>query len=181
MSNNYWDHLTHLKLYSLQRRRERYTILHVWKILEGHVPNISGEGHGGISKLHSETHRNGRLCKIPALSRNCPANIRQLREGSLTYHGPQLFNALPKDVRNTSNCNIDIFKRKVDSFLQKVADKPLVRGYTSGCLTESNSLTHMIPHHTRSGSLSDTPPTTRSFLGLFWRWYCLKPQKSKVK
>ena len=73
------------------------------------------------------------------------------------------------------------FKRKVDSFLQKVADKPLVRGYTSGRLTESNSLTHMIPHHTRSGSLSDTPPTTRRSLELRWHWCCLKPRKSKEK
>ena len=30
-----------LKLYSLQRRRERYIIIYVWKILEGLVPNLS--------------------------------------------------------------------------------------------------------------------------------------------
>ena len=44
LTNNNWDRLSHLKLYSLQRRRERYAIIYVWKILEGHVPNISGEG-----------------------------------------------------------------------------------------------------------------------------------------
>ena len=30
-----------LKLYSLQRRRDRYTIIYVWKILESIVPNLN--------------------------------------------------------------------------------------------------------------------------------------------
>ena len=30
-----------LKLYSLQRRRERYGIIYVWKIINGLVPNLS--------------------------------------------------------------------------------------------------------------------------------------------
>jgi hypothetical protein len=75
---------------------------------------------------------------------------------------------LPKDVRNISNCSIDCFKRKLDAFLQKIDDTPLVRGYTSGRRTESNSLTHMIPYYTLSGS-SDTPPTTRSSPELRWQ------------
>ena len=29
------------KLYSLQRRRDRYSIIYVWKIVEGLVPNLS--------------------------------------------------------------------------------------------------------------------------------------------
>ena len=64
LTNKYWDRLSHLKLYSLQRRRECYAIIYVWKIIEGHVPNISGEGHSVISKLHDFTHRNGRTCSF---------------------------------------------------------------------------------------------------------------------
>ena len=37
---DYWERLTNLKMYSLQRRRERYRIIYVWKILELQVPNI---------------------------------------------------------------------------------------------------------------------------------------------
>ena len=29
---NYWERLHELKLYSLQRRRERYRIIYIWKI-----------------------------------------------------------------------------------------------------------------------------------------------------
>ena len=36
---SYWERLKKLKLMSLQRRRERYCIIHVWKILNGHAPN----------------------------------------------------------------------------------------------------------------------------------------------
>ena len=44
-----------LKLYSLQRRRDRYTIIYVWKILESIVPNLNiPNTYGSI--------RRGRLC-----------------------------------------------------------------------------------------------------------------------
>ena len=38
-SLNYWERLRVLELYSLQRRRERYKILLLWKIYRGIVPN----------------------------------------------------------------------------------------------------------------------------------------------
>ncbi len=53
---DYWERLSELKLYSLQRRRERYCILYVWKILEDRVPNV-----GIIVNQHP---RKGRLCFI---------------------------------------------------------------------------------------------------------------------
>ena len=36
---NYWDRLSHLKLMSLQRRRERYILMYMYKILHSYVPN----------------------------------------------------------------------------------------------------------------------------------------------
>ena len=37
---SYSDRLSLLRLYSLQRRRERYCIIYVWKIIEDLVPNL---------------------------------------------------------------------------------------------------------------------------------------------
>ena len=37
---NYWQQLKYLDLYSLERRRERYIIIYVWKVIEGLAPNI---------------------------------------------------------------------------------------------------------------------------------------------
>ena len=36
---NYWVCLKDMKIYSLQRRRERYRIMYVWKVLKDLVPN----------------------------------------------------------------------------------------------------------------------------------------------
>ena len=141
-SPNYWERLSTFKIYSLQRRRERYRLIYVWKILESQVPNISCEGNGGIRKLHSP--RNGRTCFIPLLNTSNPASIQHLREGSLAYHGAQLFNALPKDLRNTTNCSTLAIKHKLDKFLAQIPDQPLVDGYTSGWQAVSNSLLHQI-------------------------------------
>ena len=35
---NYWERLKHLKMYSQQRRMERYRYIYIWKCLEGKVP-----------------------------------------------------------------------------------------------------------------------------------------------
>ena len=37
---NYWDQLTQLKSYSLERRRERYQMIYTWRIIEGQVLNF---------------------------------------------------------------------------------------------------------------------------------------------
>ena len=39
---DYWERLEKLKLLSLQRRRERYSIIHVWKMLNDKAPNNIG-------------------------------------------------------------------------------------------------------------------------------------------
>jgi len=163
---NYWERLSKLKTYSLQRRRERYRIIYVWKILAKQVPNISREGNSGIQILHLENSRNGRTCKIPPLTRNATPRVKRIREGSFSHHGPQLFNALPKDLRNLRDCSLAIFKAHLDKFLQRVDDKPLVRGYTAERQTESNSLIHMIPHMYRAESR--TNPLNRRIPILLW-------------
>ena len=38
-SSNYWERLKQLNLYSLQRRRERYMIILIWKIYYNLIPN----------------------------------------------------------------------------------------------------------------------------------------------
>ena len=40
----YWQQLKYLSLHSLERRRERYIIMYVWRILERHAPNFDLPG-----------------------------------------------------------------------------------------------------------------------------------------
>ena len=153
---DYWERLKELRLYSLERRRERYRIIYVWKILENMVPNVADEDHGGIKKqLHSV--RIGVKCKTPTIKASLPKKVAALRESSITYHGANLFNILPKSIRDTSNCPLTIFKKKLDGYLSSIKDQPRVIGYTGYALAESNSLLTMI--HFSRGNASNAQPT----------------------
>eukprot|EP00111_Clytia_hemisphaerica_P007282 TCONS_00021157-protein len=62
---NYWEKLNQLKIYSLERRRDRYRIIYTWCILEDIAPNFNynDEADG----VHSYTNqRLGRKCNLKA-------------------------------------------------------------------------------------------------------------------
>ena len=140
-SQDYWERLQTYRLYSLERRRERYRIIYVWKTLEGIVPNLTGR-----SKIVARSSfRYGRVCCIPPVSAGPKNRLQGLREGSFCVKGPLLFNALPSHLRNMTGVSHLTFKKELDMFLRTVADEPLSRGYTAQRKAESNSLLHMIP------------------------------------
>ena len=140
--DDYWNRLKTYHLYSLQRRRERYRIIYVWKILEGLVPNLEDR-----SELHSKASlRYGRTCSIPPRSTSASSRLQSLRDGSFGINGPRLFNSLPPHLRNLTGIIETLeFKKELDKFLLTVADEPLSPGYTAGRRAASNSLLHMIP------------------------------------
>ena len=147
---SYWEQLSTLSLYSLERRRERYIIMYVWRIMEGIAPNFNQPDTGGIKMLYSE--RRGRSCHVPAISQYIPASSKNIRYSSFGVVGPKLFNMLPLELRNMKNCSLDSFKRQLDKFLKTVPDEPLVPGYTLYRRAESNSLIHMVQHRSTSWS-----------------------------
>ena len=151
---NYWERLQTLRLYSLERRRERYRIIYVWKILQGMVPNVGGGGNG-ITKLPS--NRNGVKCHVPPFRPSVPSKIWKLREGTINHHGARLFNALPSDIRGLTDCSLYIFKGHLDKFLSSINDNPRVLGYTAATLAESNSLLTMINYSCPGNSSSQMP------------------------
>ena len=114
---NYWQRLKYLKLYSIQRRFERYTVIYVWKIYNGlmHNPGI---------EFKNKDSRNGLVCKIPKYE-------SKLRWQSFLVNGPKLFNSVPKEVREfpldelvTQNQAIVNFKKKLDDYLTSIPDEP---------------------------------------------------------
>ena len=62
-SLSYENRLKCLNLYSLQRRRDRYTAIYVWKIMEEIVPNLSPPMCVNVSE------RRGRLCVLKSVER----------------------------------------------------------------------------------------------------------------
>ena len=138
---DYWERLQKYHLYSLERRRERYQIIYMWKILEGMVPNLTGR-----SQINGKsTFRFGRTCVVPPVATAAKTRLQRLRETSFCVKGPKLFNSLPSHLRNMTGVSHLQFKNELDKFLGTIADEPLVSGYTARCRTDSNSLLHMIP------------------------------------
>ena len=139
---SYWNQLKAAKLYSVERRRERYHIIYVWKILEGLVPNISEHEHRMITGY--EHTRLGRLCKLQNVTKTAPARVKAARYASLGYRGPCLFNTVPAHIRNLTNVPVDKFKKELDKFLSTVPDEPQIPGYTPYRRADTNSIIDMV-------------------------------------
>ena len=133
---DYWQRLKFLNLYSLERRRERYSIMYTWKILEHLVPSSLSID----PKIHN---RRGRECTLPPLNTRAAKSVQNLREGSFSCRGPRLFNKLPREIRGMS-CSVNVFKRALDSFLKNIPDNPLTQNYTAYSTHASNSLLDII-------------------------------------
>ena len=130
---SYWERLAHLKLYSLERRRERYLILYVFKIMNNLVPNLRDERFAIMP--HYST-RGDRLCRIPSISRSSSAKIRSIIEHSFAVNGVKLFNSLPPNLRNFQG-KFATFKLKLDKVLSQVYDKPCTPGYHQSAASNS--------------------------------------------
>ena len=143
---SYWEQLKELKLYSIQRRHERYAIIYMWRIIEGQVPDFT---HGKLNVTHN--HRRGRSFIIPQVKSSLPSKIQNIRHRSLAIRGARLFNCMPKYIRNKSQCTTDEFKRLLDEFLLTVPDKPRLQGYTAFCRSPSNSVVNMVMEAKETG------------------------------
>ena len=87
-TTNYWDRLKDLRIYSLERRRERFIILCVYRVMLG---LMEYEGF----EVYVE-----RGIKIKTkYDKRAPACIRKIRHSSFFYKGPQIYNPLPEHLR----------------------------------------------------------------------------------
>ena len=124
---SYWDRLKQLNLFSLQRRRERYVLFYMWRIINGKVPNL-------FNIEWQYNPRRGIIARIPPLPSRV-ARINTVFDTSFKVLGPKLWNTIPKTVNTVAN--FDTFKVKLDTFLQTLPDCPPVDGYIS---SNNNSL-----------------------------------------
>ena len=131
-SLDYWEQLDRLNLYFLERRRERYIAIYVWKVMEGMVPNFGVDI--GCNR------RTGRYCIIPKVRSTVSRRIQTIRFNSLAVNGSRIFNSLPIYIRNKTGCSVDSFKAAIDKYLKSVPDEPRVGKLVKYCRKGSNSL-----------------------------------------
>ena len=123
---DYWKRLAIMKLYSVQRRRERYLLIYVYKIICGLVPNITSDRFS--IRTYQNSHRLGRFCKIPPINTGETAGMKTLVDMSFAVHAPKLFNGLPKTIREFDG-SVDSFKNRLDGFLSQIPDEPSLTNY----------------------------------------------------
>ena len=150
---SYWEQLEELGLYSLQRRRERYIVIYVWKILEGFVPNIATGEASLTDKWHQ---RRGRECSVPNVKPSATVRIQNIRRASFAINGPRIFNSLPQSIRNITKCDLTVFKTQLDRFLRRVPDQPLIPGYTAIRQCDTNSLIDWLGNAQLQSQLEDS-------------------------
>ena len=85
---DYWQRLKQLKLMSLQRRRERYTIIHMWKILTAKAPN-------DLQVAFYMSERSAIKVAVPDIPPR-RANL-SLFDKSFGVMGPKLWNFIPSE------------------------------------------------------------------------------------
>ena len=105
---------------SLQRRRDRYVIIYMFKILYSLVPN-------DVGIQFYENPRLGFKARVPPV----PAHRSRLSllDSSFAVRGSSLWNLLPKNINTQESFND--FKQKLDVFLLTLPDMPPVSGYTT--------------------------------------------------
>ena len=125
---NYWERLEKLKLMSLQRRRERYSIIHLWKMLNNKAPN-------NIGLEFYTSLRLGIRISIPKFNHQAQRSYSTVYDNSFGIKAARLWNLLPKKVNSLTS--LDPFKIALSEFMGQYPDRPPVPGYTP---PNSNSL-----------------------------------------
>ena len=118
---DYWQRLKALDLMPLQRRRERYLIIHMWKILHGKCPN-------DIDIQFSETLRHGHRAVVPTITKSSSQRNQALHDYSFAVTGPRLWNVIPPHMHTIEDPLL--FKSALTSFVKSFPDEPPVQGYS---------------------------------------------------
>ena len=126
--------LAELRMYSQERRRERYQIIYVWKVSQLHV--------SGYTLPFRHHPRRGRLVDLPPVANGAPAAVKNAQEANLRVKIAKLFNSLQQELRNLDKVTVDTFKSNLDSWLEGVPDQPTISGRQRAA--ESNSLLHQV-------------------------------------
>ena len=135
---SYPDRLKALKIYSLQRRRERYIIMYMYKIKLGLVPNPGFEP-------------DYRRCQKFTWK---PKNTRKYGLSSFLCIGPRLFNSIPAELRELDDTtdpdktHMESFKEELDKYLNTIPDNPES--------AQSNSLLQLPTRYSKPGANTRT-------------------------
>ena len=128
---DYYQRLEHLNLFSLQRRRERFIIIHTWKIYNNLAPNdLQLKFH-----IHPRLGIQANRLRLPSKL----ASLKTIRFNFFSHNAPRLFNVIPGHIKTAKN--VQAFKKLLDKLLVQIPDYPPIPGYKRA---NTNSLTEWV-------------------------------------
>ena len=116
--NSYWEKLRELNIQSLQRRRERYCMVHMWKIINNYAPNDLG------FELYTSPRLGIKVKPKPLVVSS--SKHQTTRDNSFIHVGPLLWNLLPKET--SLQTELIAFKSSLSHFLERYPDNPPCQG-----------------------------------------------------
>ena len=121
---DYWDRLKKLDLLPLQRRRERYILIHshTWKMANDLAPN-------DIKMVFKENARHGIKAIVPPLNNKSQQSVATHYENSFGVNVAILWNLFPRQVNSLTA--LGPFKVSLARFLEMFPDTPPTKGYTA--------------------------------------------------
>ena len=131
---DYWDHLEQFKLYSLQRRRERYAIIYTWKVIHNIYPD-PGMHLNQISQDHKQHPNEGIHINIHqrndiTVHHQSDKLPKWLKDKSILETCCKLYNCLPLELRlsleQTVQPSVNGFKTCLDNWLSTIPDQPTI-------------------------------------------------------
>ena len=139
---DYWDRLSNLHLYSIERRFERYLIIYAWKVIENII--VKPESFA-VTDIDSRTGRKFTFTKLNETKRlstyNSPFNRAKIS-----------FHSLPIQLRDITDVGVDSFITQLDRFLSVIPDQPNVPGYKKFRASGSNSISDQFLHLQMGGN-----------------------------
>ena len=130
---HYWERLKVLNILSLQRRRERKTLIYTWKIKNSTVRNDIEFQF--IENPQRRTQPNVMLPPMPRI----PGKALSKFEHSFAVRSKKLWNKLPSTLASETKYNS--FITKLDAWLKLIPDEPPVNGHfhrTNNSIVEYN-------------------------------------------
>jgi len=148
---DYWERLHRLKLLSLERRRDRYAILYVWKVLHNLYPNPGLSLNHSFVQQHHDLENQGISFGFHDRLGITASHFIENESPSLNIKSSLtrcclLYNCLPPELRQPMPQGDDPSKEKfkylLDKWLERIPDQPKIPSRQR--IASSNSIIHQV-------------------------------------
>ena len=124
MHVSYWERLKQFKLFSNNRRMERYRAFYIWKSLNRLVPSLNLEWSDTVTTR-------GPQLMIPGLA-GVQEGVKARMLRGMRFEGVKIFNSLLITLRTWTGTK-DSFKKGLDLYLAMIPDCPITETLIPDC------------------------------------------------